>query len=135
MTASEADFPPGFELHPTEARNKFAYRMLKRIRAGWKPGEVMTAPNIWRVQGGDRLVLMGRRSMAKSGEFFGLFEFDTCALVYWLTSDRAMPDLEQAMGVCHSCEDALHAGWMRTAFEFVQSRGTSRVIDTEWRLG
>lgn len=134
MTAREEEFPPGFELHPTEAKNQFARRMMRKLREGWKPGEIMTSPNIWRVQAGDRVTLMGNRPHTETGEFFGLFDFDTCALAYWLSPEGEMPFLEGALGVCPTNEGP-QAEWMRTAFAKVRSRGVPGVFYTEWGLG
>ena len=61
ITSNESDFPPGFELHPTEVSDGMTYRM-ERLRSGWRPGEIVTAPNIWRVKEGDRVLLLGERS-------------------------------------------------------------------------
>ena len=50
------DFPAWFDLHPTEVTNSLMGWMRSRIEARDYPEEPIEGPNIWRVQGGDRIV-------------------------------------------------------------------------------
>lgn len=55
-----SDLPPWFELHPTEAGDALAWKYLRKLESGWRPGEATDGPNIWRVCAGDRVAWIGR---------------------------------------------------------------------------
>jgi len=77
------DLPPWFELHPTEVTGLAAFKMKKKLEAGYVWGEPVDGPNLWRVLPGDRIVWAGEdRPGTKSfGGVLSVLEFRTCALV------------------------------------------------------
>ena len=134
ITSNESDFPPGFELHPTEVSDGMTYRLMERLRSGWRPGEIVTAPNIWRVKEGDRVLLLGERSWLPGGEFCSVFEFSECALVFWLTASMQMPLPLEGMGAEPSMHDEKRMIWMKTAVDYVKRLGLPRSMAFEWRI-
>jgi hypothetical protein len=77
------DLPPWFELHPTEVTGLAAFKMKKKLEAGYVWGEPVDGPNLWRVLPGDRIAWAGahRRDMKSIGGVLSLLEFRKCALV------------------------------------------------------
>jgi hypothetical protein len=133
VTSKPADLPPGFELRFDEVCNALAHQML--AEGTLSRGEKTEAPNIWRVRAGDRLATIGQRSTAEGGVLYGLFQFDTAALVYWLRQNGEMPLMEEAMTAAPSEDDTMRLEWARRAFPKVAKMGAPKVMDTEWRLG
>jgi hypothetical protein len=133
LTSKPADLPPGFELRFDEVCNALAHQMP--AEGTLSRGEKTEAPNIWRVRAGDRLAMIGQRPTAEGGVFYGMFDFETAALVYWLRSDGEMPFMDEAMAAAPSEDDAMRVDWARRAFSKVGAMGTPRVIDKQWRLG
>jgi hypothetical protein len=135
ITNKEAEMPPGFELHPTEVGDALAYRMMEKLKKGWKPGEIVEAPNIWRVRTGDRLTLLGERPWLEDGMMLGLFEFRKSALAYWLRKDGQMPFMEEALAGAPSDEDTKRKEWGRRAYSKVAAMGLPREMAEEWTIG
>jgi hypothetical protein len=82
ITNKVADFPSWFELHPTETSGRLAIWMGRRLRAGYKPKDIMDVPNLWRIRAGDRLVWVGpiRPWLLTENGVLGLIDIRTCAL-------------------------------------------------------
>ncbi len=133
VTRKPADLPPGFELRYDEVCNALAHEMM--AAGTLSRGEKTEAPNIWRIRAGDRLAMIGERPTAEGGVFYGLFDFETAALVYWLRADGEMPFMEEAMASAPLEHDAMRLDWARRAIAKVSAMGTPRIINTEWRLG
>jgi hypothetical protein len=133
LTSKPADLPPGFTLRFDEVCNDLARQML--AAGTLSRGEKTESPNIWRVRAGDRLAIIGQRPGAEGGVFYGLFDLETAALVYWLRTDGEMPFMEEAMAAAPSEDDAMRVEWARRAIAKVTAMGTPKVMDTEWRLG
>ena len=135
ITNKEIEMPPGFELHPDEVCNAPAYRMTEKLNGGWEPGDIVHAPNIWRVRAGDRLTLIGERPWLDGGMMLGLFDFKESALAYWLRGDGQMPFFEEALALAPSEGDTKRQEWGRRALARVSAMGLPREMATEWRIG
>ena len=134
ITSNESDFPPGFELHPTEVSDGMTYRLMERLKSGWSLREIVTAPNIWRANAGDRVLLLGERLWLPGGEFCSVFEFSECALVFWLATSMQMPLPLERMGAEASTQDEKRMIWMKTAVDYVKRLGSPRSMSFEWRI-
>jgi hypothetical protein len=117
--------PPGFPLHRSEVAGS-THEM--------EDGEVMHAPNFWRVRAGDRLVLIGERSYLETGVCYHILEFRESALVYWVREDGLMPMPEEALSASPSPDDPLRLGWARRAVAKVTSLGPPRTMAADWRI-
>ena len=117
--------PPGFELQPSEVEGS---------NDGTGDGEVMHAPNFWRVRAGDRLALIGERPYLETGMCYMILEFPKSALVYWVREDGLMPMPEEALSASSSPDDALRLGWAKRAVAKVTALGPPRTIATDWRI-
>jgi hypothetical protein len=135
ITNKEAELPPGFELHPTEVCNALAYSMTTKLSSGREPGDIIYAPNIWRVCAGDRLTLIGERPWLEDRMMLGLFDFKESALVYWLRKGGQMPFMEEALAATPSDGDTKRQEWGRRAVAKVAAMGLPRVMAEEWRIG
>jgi hypothetical protein len=76
------DLSPGFQLHPTEVCNSFAYRLMPKIEKGDYPDEPISGPNLWKLRSGDRVAWVGeerpgRRSVTG---VLAILDCDECAL-------------------------------------------------------
>ena len=116
---------PGFELQPSEVEGS---------NDGTGDGEVMHAPNFWRVRAGDRLALIGERPHFETGMGYHLLEFRESALVYWAREDGLMPMPEEALSASPSPDDALRVGWARRAVAKITALGPPRTMAMDWRI-
>jgi hypothetical protein len=81
VTSRIEDLPEWFELHPTEVSGFAACSMTqKKLARGYKPGEPLYGPNLWRVLTGDRIVRI-RIGDAETGNQT-LVAFKSNALVF-----------------------------------------------------
>lgn len=83
ITNRAADLPSWFELHPTEVCNSLVPPMMEKLKRGWKPGDIVDGPNLWRLRAGDRMAWVGdpRRSMCNHGHVLAVVDFQESALV------------------------------------------------------
>ena len=117
--------PPGFPLHRSE---------VEGLHRGTGEGEVIHAPNFWRVRACDRLALFGERSYLETGMCYHILEFRESALVYWVREDGLMPMPEEALSASPSPDDALRLGWARRAVAKITALGPPRTMAAEWRI-
>ena len=47
------DLPAWFELHLTEACNLLALKLMAKMEKGYKPGQPIDGPNLWRLRSGE----------------------------------------------------------------------------------
>jgi len=135
ITNKEEELPPGFELHPTEVCNDLARKMEAKLNSGWMPGEIVYYPSIWRVQAGDRIVIIGERSHLEGGVFRSVFDFGASALVYWLWPDGQLPWVDDVLRAVPAQSDSVCKKWMRQAYARVRAMGGPRIFDESWKLG
>jgi hypothetical protein len=83
ITNRQVDLPPWFELHPLEVSGRLVYWMMKKLDAGYKPGEIIDGPNIWRAFEGDRLVWVGkkRQGVEFDNGVLGVYTFNESAAI------------------------------------------------------
>src|SRR5262249_33578929 len=77
------DFPPWFDLHPSEVCNSLMGWMRSRVEARDYPEEPVDGPNIWRAKGGDRIVWVGppRVGQAIVGSVLGIVDCHSAVVV------------------------------------------------------
>lgn len=130
------DLPTWFELHPTEACNRLIPPMQAKLKSGWKPDDICTAPNLWRVQAGDRLAwARSPETRNRQTGFLDVFEFHANALAY---ADSSRTDFN-----AFDCCDIGNAGQepeavqaCQAAIAFVRQMGIPRTFSAgEWGLG
>jgi len=134
ITNKEEEFPPGFELHHSEARNAHAYTVSGRIKERGYPGEVMHSLNIWRVRAGDRIVLIGERPWQDGGVLFSIYDFSECALVYWMCGDGDWPQFEKMVEHGSKQSQEPQISWGKEAVRKVIAMGLASSIAEDWRL-
>lgn len=72
-----------FELHPAEVSGVAeCSKMQRKLESGYRPGEPMTGPNLWRVPTGDRIVRVRTRASQADYQSLTVIEFDSDALVF-----------------------------------------------------
>lgn len=135
ITNKEEEFPPGFELHYTEARKAHAHTVARRIKERGHPGEVMHSLNIWRVKAGDRVVLIGERSWLDGGVMLHVHDFSECALVFWMHDDGEWPTVEEMIELGSKQGQEPQISWGKVAVQKVIAMGTPSSIAEDWRLG
>ena len=135
ITNKEAEFPPGFELHYTEARNSHAYTVSRRIKERGDPGKIMHSPNIWRVMAGDRVVLIGERPWREGGLLLSVYDFSECALVYWMDIDGEWPSMEEMVAHGSKQSQEPQISWGKAAVRKVTAMGIPSSISEDWKLG
>ena len=119
------DLPPGCQRQPFE---------LGISEDDTGNGEMMDAPNFWRVGTGDRLVLIGERAWLETGMCYLILESHQSALVYWTLEDGRMPMPEEALSACPSPEDALRLGWAQSAVAKLTTMGPAKTMATDGRI-
>lgn len=117
--------PPGFQLHRFEVEGS---------NRGTRDGEVMHAPNFWRVRAGDRLALIGERPYLETGMCYLILEFSKCSLVYWVRENGLMPTPEEAISASPFPDDPRRLGWARRAVAKVTALGPPRTLAADWRI-
>ena len=135
ITNKEEEFPSGFELHHTEARNAHAYSVSRRIKERGDPGEVIQSPNIWRVRAGDRVVLIGERPWLDGGVMLHVHDFTECALVFWMYEDGEWPSVEEMVEHGSKQGQEPQISWGKVAVQKVIAMGAPSSIAEDWRLG
>ena len=132
------DLPQWFELHPTEVSNSFAYKMMEKLNNGYVPTYKTKAPNLWRVQAGDRLAWVGNppSGVASQGHILSLVDFRQSALVYAETNRKCtMEELSAFGSISDEGEKPHNADKCHEAVEFVRGMGAPRIMATGWTLG
>lgn len=131
------DFPPWFELNPTEAANEEASRMMRRLSEGWEPGDVVDGPNIWRVLSGDRIVWIriGETGSSPESCIRQIFDCSSNALIAGEGRlDSPMQFVEY--GALPARElDAKEAASVRAAVAAATALGVPRSMSTDWSIG
>jgi hypothetical protein len=135
FATKEKEMPPGFELHPTEVCGALLISMRQKLNSGWKPGDIVWAPNIWCVRAGDRMALVGERPWVEGVTMYGIFDFKTSALAYWLRADGEMPLMEEALAAAPSDGDAKSLEWAQRAYSKVAAMGIPGFVDENWSVG
>lgn len=135
ITSQEEHFPPGFELHYSEARNTHVPIVSRRIKERGHPGEVMLSPNLWRVRAGDRVVLIGERPWREGGVLFSVYDFSECALVFWMFEDGEWPEPEEMLERGSKQYKEPQIGWGKAAVQKVTAMGFPASFSEDWRLG
>jgi hypothetical protein len=130
MTNRWQDFPPWFDLHPTEVATGLFGWMKKRIEARDYPEEPIDGPNIWRVKGGDRIVWVGPSRVDQPSVDVVLGILD-CRAAVAVLGDH--PDGSLAFMEFKSSQSGIAMG--SAALRAERSLGMPSVFDTEWRLG
>ncbi len=133
ITNRWVDLPEWFQLHPLEVANSLAYEMARRLEAGYKPTKPMSAPNVWRVPAGDRLVWV--KTAEPSCPVAQLLDMRACALVLgentsWTKDGAALFGSPQGAELPPTAAAALRVG-----FKAAVGLGVPRTFSTEWRLG
>lgn len=137
ITSRIDDLPPWFELHPTEVLGAVAcQRMRKKLDSGWKPGEPLDGPNLWRVRTGDYVIWLSADGPPNDYTSQTMIVFRTDALAYgernihpgdlaWFMSFGA--PLEEQPG--EQMKGRVHAG-----LDAVRKLGLPRQIGVGWGL-
>jgi hypothetical protein len=137
ITNRPSDFPPGFELHPSEVSNVLAHEMLAKINAGHVPGDVVDGPNLWRVLCGDRLAWVGEPRPGRENDegVLAILGMEENALVYG--SSTLHMSLMDMMGFGAPAENAKTESSIRGSgrHENVLGGGMPRSSAFEWRIG
>lgn len=83
ITNRVEDLPDWFQLHPSEACNSLAYKMLDQFNKADYPSQPIEGPNIWRARKGDSIVWLGdsRSDIESYQGILKIFTFSECALV------------------------------------------------------
>jgi hypothetical protein len=130
ITNRRQDFPAWFDLHPTEVTNSLMEWRRSRIEQRDYPEEPIEGPNIWRVQGGDRIVWVGQ---PRAGQVLvdGVLGILDCRAAVAVLGDHA--DGPLAFMEFKQSPSALALG--AAALRAERSLGQPYVIGTEWMLG
>lgn len=132
------DLPSWFELHPTEVCNRLAYEMMEKLNKGYRPGEIVDGPNLWRVRAGDRLAWLGepRTGMQSCGSVLVILDFAQSALAVGETNRGQT--LEEAITFGSLTPQGEHpesVARVREAVSMVREMGIPRTLATDWQLG
>jgi hypothetical protein len=130
------DLPTWFELHPTETQGTFAYKMLRDLKDGHQPGDVMDGPNLWRLLAGDRVVWMGesRPGQHAVDHILAILDLRQCALAIG-ESPRGTLLEAIAFGALKTDRGTADVVLGRTAVAAVRRLGVPRAQATQWALG
>mgnify|MGYP000415735177 CR=1 FL=1 len=131
------DFPDWFQLHPTEVCNRFAHEMMKKLKAGYEPKEVMDGPNIWRLRDGDRLIWMGESRTGYPDDLglLQVFDFKSCALIAGEPHDSGFESFVEFGSVTDRWEKTKASIKGQNAFFLVTYLGLPRTFSPEWKIG
>ncbi len=91
-------------------------------------------PNVWRVRAGDRIVIIGERPGLAEGMFYGLLDFQKCALAHWRYGEDDLPLPMDAMRDTAPSGDPAKVEWMRLAASKVAAMGVPNVFSEDWKL-
>src|ERR1035437_10338806 len=82
ITNRPEDLPAWFELHPTKVCDVLALKMMAKMEKGYKPGERIDGPNLWRLKSGDRVAWVGaeRPERPSVNGILAILDCDECAL-------------------------------------------------------
>ena len=72
------DLPSWFNLNPLEVSGKYVNWMEKKLNQGYEPGEIVDAPNLWRVRAGHCIAHIKSEKMA---EPINIYQFNENALI------------------------------------------------------
>lgn len=129
------DLPAWFELHPSEVSGKYARWMMKKLNDGYQPGEKVTAPNLWRIRAGDRLVWIGpkRTNITSELDVLMILECNNDSLVIGENKEQTIEALFFSdMGVMSEKEKEI----FRVGHKYVLSKGFPRVAACDsWSIG
>ena len=139
ITNRPQDFPSWFKLHPLETRGAAARKSISFEEA--ESIERVDAPNIWRVQAGDRIFWTGghRQVPAPVEGVLGMIEFREDALVVRENS-RDFDDMESYIlwqAGQHDAETpAALVALIRNGLKIVRRLGSPRSYSTgNWGIG
>ena len=138
ITNRTDDLPPWFKLHPTEVCNRLAYSMMEKLKKGYRPGEIMDGPNLWRFRAGDRLAWIGepRTGMQSHGNVLVVLDFVESALAIGETTRNQTMEEAIAFGsLTPQGEAPENVAKVREAVAIVREMGTPRTLATDWQLG
>jgi hypothetical protein len=124
------DFPPWFDLHPSEVKNSFVGWMKARVDARDFPNEPIDGPNIWRARGGDRIAWVGP-ARADQIHVGGLLNMLECREAVAVLANHP----EGPLVFMHFEQSASSIALCRAAMDAERTLGSSRVFEEEWRLG
>jgi hypothetical protein len=135
VTSRIEDLPEWFELHPTEVSGFAACSMMqKKLASGYKPGEPLDGPNLWRVRTGDRIIRIRIGDAETDNQT--LVAFESNALVF---GERHVHPHDLvwflSFGVpLESPTDEVASG-LRTGIQAVRELGFPREVGLGWTLG
>ena len=138
ITNRTADLPAWFELHPSEACNCLAYEIMAKLNKGYRPGEIVEGPNLWRARAGDRLAWVGapRHGVKSHGNVLALLDFAESALVVGETNRSQT--LEESLGfgsITPKGRGPEKVAMIHEATSMVRQMGVPRTIVMDWGLG
>jgi len=132
------DLPSWFELHPTEVCGRLAYKMMERLNKGYRPGDILDGPNLWRLRAGDRLAWTGspRHATPCSGSILAVLDFREAALAIGETNrDQTMEESVAFGSLTTEGQRSENAAKCHEAVMFVRQMGVPRTLATDWQLG
>jgi len=130
MTNRWQDFPPWFDLHPTEVTSRLMGWMKSRIERRDYPEEPIDGPNIWRAKGGDRIVWVGPPRVDQTC-VDGVLGILDCRAAVAVLGDH--PDGLLAFMEFQQSQSGVALGSAGLRAE--RSLGMPHVFDTDWQLG
>lgn len=83
LTNRRVDLPSWFELHPLEVSGSSVSWMMKKLKSGYEPKEIIESSNIWRAMMGDRLVWVGkpRHGVESNNGILSIVTFNKNAII------------------------------------------------------
>lgn len=130
------DIPSWFELHYTEVRHMFSYKLMEKIDSGYEPGEKITGPNIWRINAGDTIAWLGTKRPDIKGEdgVLSIVKFKSNSLLIGeSTSLNSIDGLLDYGGFREYTDEEVKK--VRNILERIKQEGIPRNYSTEWSLG
>jgi hypothetical protein len=137
ITNRRVDLPDWFELHPLEVSDSLVWWMKKKLDEGYRPGDPIDGPNLWRVLAGDRIAWVGPKRAGVSSEdgILDIINFGKNALVYGEPFDFSgdFPSFGVLEGRELSPEAALLC---QKAWQVILSHGLPREASVgKWTIG
>ena len=136
ITNRPEDLPTWFTLHPTETCDSLAFKMMEKLEKGYKPGDRIDGPNLWRLKAGERVAWVGteRPERGSVNGILAILDIEQCALA---VGEGNFGSAEEFIGfgaptAPHKPEDVARC---HAAVEIVRQLGTPRTWAPEWRLG